>query len=506
MDRIEFVYSETYEKFINELNIGNVTSSSIVFINDVRQIWARGTFYGTKLTASEVEDIVISSPSIEQFITQLISKSTNGVVLDNAGEGLKFLSDDGTYREIDNKVMKLSTSNQLSFYCIEPVTVTVGGEATLYPANSYVTVFPNDAEFSITTTSNNSILNLTSWPGALSEFYPWLEGVQLFSNILFDMNDLAMYEKWNQGHQGQYHVQFAQYVNCIFWSDNAYVSAVDERTNYTLYYSSQLPLCYSTIPENTFKSFYCAYGVTSDPNWSNQAYKDSFAAATWATQVFSYYGLKSIGMFDMDASYFNIVLPKDCRGLMFYAPNIQNAGVFDAANTTNFGAKSGSWRDAFAYCYSLETLYIKNLKVNLNISWSPINQHSLDFILSNAANTSKITIYLSPFTYNSLTDSNIALAAEKNVTLSVITTNTTEDKRVSCITLTGDGTKFLSNDGTYKSIKMSEIENDANYVTSDEVDSKISAIVGAAPDGMNTLELLANKVSELSSHISFIEI
>ena len=75
-------------------------------------------------------------------------------------------------------------------------------------------------------------------------------------------------------------------------------------------------MCYSTIKDNTFKSFYMAYNVTKDPNWSNQDYRDSFSKATWATQAFFYYGLHSIGMFDMDSSNFNIILPKDCRGLI----------------------------------------------------------------------------------------------------------------------------------------------------------------------------------------------
>ena len=105
---------------------------------------------------------------------------------------------------------------------------------------------------------------------------------------------------------------------------------------------------------------------------------------------------------------------------MYYAPNVLNAGVFDAINTTNFGAKSGSWRDAFAECYQLTNLYIKNLKVNLNISWSPVNQQSMAFILGNAANTNAITIWLSPHTYYGLTDANKALAVEKNITLSLV--------------------------------------------------------------------------------------
>lgn len=376
---------------------------------------------------------------------------------------------------IDAKVQKLITNTELKFFCIEPVTIVINDESTTYDANTLVDVFLNANDtFEVVPTSDASISTLYAWPGALGVYYSWLEGVNSFDGILFDMNNEDFYTKWSQGNQGQYHVQFAQYKNCIFWSDNTYISDVSKRTNYTLFYSSELPLCYSTIPDNTFKSFYYAYNVTCDPNWSNPAYKESFAKATWATQVFSYYGMHSIGMFDTDASYFNITLPADCRGLMFYAPNILNAGVFDAVNVTNFGAKSGSWRDAFGYCYQLTNLYIKNLKVNLNVSWSPINQQSLEFILSNAANTSTITIWLSPHTYYGLTEANKALAAEKNITLSLIDTNTSEDIRISMLQINGDGNSYLANDGTYKTIviptipsNLSEFENDSNFITSD---------------------------------------
>jgi hypothetical protein len=170
------------------------------------------------------------------------------------------------------------------------------------------------------------------------------------------MNNVDFYSKWSQGNQGLYQVQFAQYSNCIFWSDNAYVSDVTKRTNYTLYYTAQLPLCYSRIPDNTFKTFFLALGVNNDPNWGNPLYRESFAKANWATQAFSYYGARTVGLPSLDADEFNIVLPKDCRGLMFDARYIENAGVFDATNTTNFGAKSGSWRDAFGYCISLKSL------------------------------------------------------------------------------------------------------------------------------------------------------
>lgn len=391
---------------------------------------------------------------------------------------------------IDNKVQKLMRDTELKFFCIEPVTIVVNGESKVYSENTLVDIFINSTDtFEVIPTSNSSIITLYAWPGALSTYYEWLEGVNMFDGVLFDMNTEDMYTKWNQGNQGVYHVQFAQYKNCIFWSDLAYISDVAKRTNYTLYYSSELPLCYSSIPDNTFKAFYFAYNVTCDPNWSNPVYKESFSKATWATQVFSYYGLHSIGLFDMDSTRFNITLPKDCRGLMFYAPNVLNAGVFDAVNVTNFGAKSGSWRDAFAYCYQLTNLYIKNLKVNLNISWSPINQQSITFILENAANTNTITIWLSPYTYYGLTEANKSLATEKNIILSLIDTNTTEDIRLRMIQMTGDGNSFLANDGTYKTITIPEIPSLDGYAKLEDIPTipEIPAIEYCTNDDINNL-------------------
>ncbi len=381
----------------------------------------------------------------------------------------------------ESKIQKLFTDTELKFYCIEPVSVQINDETMVYPANTYVDLFLRTTDrFEVLPLSDSSITLLSAYPGAISTFYSWLEGVQVFDGILFDMNDLSMYEKWNQGHQGEYHVQMAQYNNCIFWSDNAYISDINSRTNYTLYNSSQLPLCYSRIPDNTYKAFYSAYGVKNDPNWSNPAYRESFAIANYATQTFSYYGATTIGVFNMDSDLFNIRLPKDCRGLMFYSPTIENAGIFDAVNVTNFGAKSGSWRDAFGYCYKLTNLYIKNLKVNINVSWSPISQDSLNYILSRATNTKKITIYLSPETYYSLTEDNISIASEKNIALELISTNVSEDKRLKLIKTNGEGTLFLTDDGTYKEILIpthtSQLINDSEFINVTEMgDFEINA-------------------------------
>ncbi len=367
---------------------------------------------------------------------------------------------------VDTLYKKLQSNMTLGFYCVEDVTITINGISKVYPANSNVEItFTEDDTFEIIPTSDNSILTLTSFPGALGTYYSWLEGVKQFSNILFDMNAEDMYTKWSQGNQGMYQVQFAQYTNCIFWSDNAFINDVTKRTNYTLYYSAQLPLCYSNIPDNTFKAFYLALGVVSDPNWSNPAYTESFAKATWATQVFSYYGARVVGA----PGLLSITLPADCRGLMFDARNIECAGTFDATNVTKFGAKQGSWREAFGDCTSLRRLYISNLKVNLNISWSPIDYNSIYYIISNAANTSAITISVSPYTYNLLSQEDFDLATSKNITIALITTNYVEDKR------------------------LSDIGNKADKIY---VDEQIANLVDSAPETLNTLNELATALQE----------
>lgn len=452
--------------------------SDITNIADAVRSQTGGT---ESLSLTEIAE-EISALSVGGTTVQADWQQNDETASDYVKNRTHWVEDDGeTYHPLDEKFipetiaskeyveslyMKLNSNTVLGFYCIEDVTIVINGISKTYPANSNVEVtFIEDDVFEIIPTSNNSILALTAFPSALGTFYPWLEGVRQFSNILFDMNAEDMYTKWNQGNQGAYQVQYAQYINCIFWSDNPYIAELSKRTNYTLYYTSQLPLCYSAIPDNTFKAFYLAFGVNNDPNWGNKTYRDSFAKANWATQVFSYYGSRTIGIFGHDDPDFNIILPADCRGLMSAATAIENAGTFDAINTTNFGAKSGSWRDAFGWCSSLRNLYIKNLKVNLNVSWSPLNYDSIYFIISEATNTNKITITVSPYTYNLLGSSDFELAASKNITIELLTTNYVEDRRLSAVTSKADKSEvLLKTEQELTADELTQVRNNLKFI------------------------------------------
>lgn len=387
-------------------------------------------------------------------------------------------------------------NKEVRFFGIEPVTVKVGDVEHYCEANQVSTVFVGDEDFEIIPTSNRSIQSLLGYPIPL-KWFDWLEGVEVFDGIVFDMNEFDTYKHWIQYYQGDYHVQKAQYANCVFWSDKPYThSPFEERTNYTIYYSSQLPLCYSRIPENTYKPFYLAYGVNSDPNWRNPDYVSSYSNVSGATQTFSYYGATAIGIFDMGVDI--ITLPEDCRGLMYHAPAITHAGVFDAAKTTNFGAKKGSWQEAFGYCISLTSLYIKNLKTSINISWSPINNESLEFIIQNAANTSKITISVSPYTWYRLTDEIKAAATAKNITLALITTNYMDDSRWVTKQDVISDLSAIREGAALGATALQSIPDE--YATATELDGKVDKIEGKGLSTEDFTTILKQKLEGLSNY------
>lgn len=81
--------------------------------------------------------------------------------------------------QVKNLFKSLSSNLVLSFYCVEDVTIITNGVSITYPANSNVEVSFLDTDvWEIVPTSDNSILALNSFPGALGTFYPWLEGVK----------------------------------------------------------------------------------------------------------------------------------------------------------------------------------------------------------------------------------------------------------------------------------------------------------------------------------------
>ena len=97
-----------------------------------------------------------NSKTLMENINKIIEENTTAVMEDvaDADEVLKIALEG----EIDAAVQKLMTNTNLSFFCIEPVSVVINEETTDYSANTLVNVMLRDTdEFEIITTSNNSI-------------------------------------------------------------------------------------------------------------------------------------------------------------------------------------------------------------------------------------------------------------------------------------------------------------------------------------------------------------
>ena len=63
----------------------------------------------------------------------------------------------------------------------------------------------------------------------------------------------------------------------------------------------------------------------------------------------------------------------------------------------------------------------------------------------------------------------------------------------------GDGTKYLSDNGTYSVVsiptKVSELQNDSNYQTAEQVDTRIQGVVDSAPEALDTLKEIADALN-----------
>lgn len=78
--------------------------------------------------------------------------------------------------------------------------------------------------------------------------------------------------------------------------------------------------------------------------------------------------------------------------------------------------------NAFGGCTALEDVQLKNLKRSISFSYSPLlSLDSIEYLVTNAANTSPITITLHPDAYARLTDELIAQATEKQITFATPT-------------------------------------------------------------------------------------
>lgn len=338
---------------------------------------------------------------------------------------------------VDEKVESLMQNQKLSFYTTGTCSVNVytkddslNGDYSQqtptstfeYSANTLVQLNIADNEHFEIDNPNDCINIIYSWPGACEKFYDWFMSVDMFCNMIFNFNKMdhsAWEHSTSDGTKYKFGVVEAQYRNCVFWWDVA-LTNVNVHC-YTLHKTQECPLFYSTIPENTYKTLVEPYNITNNPNFTNEVFLNSMALSSCRSAL-SYSHTRSVpfGCWQDAGVVTNIIkINGDCRTFLAWS-GAEDTAVFDCETVTNFGYRlsGGSmYWNGFYECRNLKNLMLKNLKVSVNLSWSPISQYSLNYIINNAANTSAITIALSPYTWYNLTDSIKTTAESKNINL-----------------------------------------------------------------------------------------
>ena len=338
---------------------------------------------------------------------------------------------------VEEKFKNIEQSQKLSFYTSGECSINIytkdeslNGDYSKqtpirtveYSANTNVSLNIGDNEHFEIVNPNDCIRVIYNWPGVCEKFYDWFMNVNMFCNMIFNFNKMD-HTQWDHQSsnptQYKFGVKEAQYRNCIFWWDVA-MTNINVHC-YTLHKTQECPLFYSTIPENTYKVLVEAYNITNNPNFTNEVFLNSMAR-TDCRNALAYSHTRSVPfgcLEDPDVATNIIKINGDCKSFMGWSSS-EDTATFDCETVTNFGyGTTGRYEywNAFFMCYNLKNLMLKNLKISVDLSWSPISQYSLDYIINNAANESAINIKLSQYTWYNLTDSIKTAAANKNITL-----------------------------------------------------------------------------------------
>lgn len=72
----KLIHFKSKEKFNEELANANIKDTSIVFIQDSKEIWTHSQFYATPLTIEEIETIVANSPTTEELLAEIAAETS----------------------------------------------------------------------------------------------------------------------------------------------------------------------------------------------------------------------------------------------------------------------------------------------------------------------------------------------------------------------------------------------------------------------------------------------
>ena len=104
-----FIYAQTKDLFLEQLGAGNILDEAIVFIEDTKEIWNHGTYFGRESdfdadVFAALQQAVLNLQNATADINTNLDKKLDKTDIDKSGDGTKFLSDDGTYKFVETDV------------------------------------------------------------------------------------------------------------------------------------------------------------------------------------------------------------------------------------------------------------------------------------------------------------------------------------------------------------------------------------------------------------------
>ena len=169
-----------------------------------------------------------------------------------------------------------------------------------------------------------------------------------------------------------------------------------------------------------------SYEQALDINRQSEIYPDSNVCGAYSSRTLYPINSSASGWFSVSffAKFENSKLEVICFSLN---PQLRTSAVAMFANCRKLRVIKGIMtlatsnpndvRNMFAKCSELRELQLKSLKISISFSDSPLlSLDSISYLVTNAANTSPITVTLHPDAYARLTDELIAQATEKQIT------------------------------------------------------------------------------------------
>jgi hypothetical protein len=141
-----FIYAKLKSLFEEKLAANEVPQEAIVFIEDTKEIWNHGTYFPSGKSIEEIENIVASSETVQSVMEQIVLDTLDSlpVSIVSDGDGNKFLSDDGTYKEILTEIFTSLSTNDTSTVSINPNNVVVFNSTQTFESKLFNIIIPEE--------------------------------------------------------------------------------------------------------------------------------------------------------------------------------------------------------------------------------------------------------------------------------------------------------------------------------------------------------------------------